>query len=46
MLIGIAKEFQNSNDTSILTVIVEDSAAIIGLIIAGIGISLSEQQEI
>jgi len=27
-------------------VIVEDSAAIIGLIIAGIGISLSEQQEI
>jgi divalent metal cation (Fe/Co/Zn/Cd) transporter len=42
MLIGIAKEFQDSKDTSTLTVIVEDSAAIIGLIIAGIGISLSE----
>lgn len=38
----LAKEFQDSKDTSILTVIVEDSAAIIGLIIAGIGISLSE----
>ena len=42
MLIGIVKEFQDSKDTSILTVILEDSAAIIGLIIAGIGISLSE----
>ena len=38
MLIGIAKEFQDSKDTSTVTVIVEDSAAIIGLIIAGIGI--------
>lgn len=38
----LAKEFQDSKDTSILTVILEDSAAIIGLIIAGIGISLSE----
>ena len=38
----LAKEFQESKDTSILKVIVEDSAAIIGLIIAGIGISLSE----
>lgn len=38
----LAKEFQESKDPSILTVIVEDSAALLGIVIAGISISLSE----
>jgi cation diffusion facilitator family transporter len=38
----LVKEFQESKDPSILTVIVEDSAALLGIVIAGISISLSE----
>ena len=38
----LAKEFQESKDPSILTMIVEDSAALLGIVIAGISISLSE----
>jgi cation diffusion facilitator family transporter len=38
----LAKEFQESKDPSILTVIVEDSAALFGIAIAGTGILLSE----
>jgi cation diffusion facilitator family transporter len=38
----LAKEFQESKDPSILTVIVEDSAALLGIAIAGTGILLSE----
>ena len=42
VLVLSAKEFQESKDPSILTVIVEDSAALLGIVIAGISISLSE----
>lgn len=35
-------EFKNSKDSSILTVIVEDSAALLGIIIASIGILLTD----
>jgi cation diffusion facilitator family transporter len=38
----LVKEFQESKDPSILTVIVEDSAALLGIVIAGISIALSE----
>jgi cation diffusion facilitator family transporter len=38
----LAKEFRESKDPSILTVIVEDSAALFGIAIAGTGILLSE----
>jgi cation diffusion facilitator family transporter len=37
----LIKEFQESKDPSILTVLVEDSAALLGIIIAGLGIFLS-----
>jgi cation diffusion facilitator family transporter len=38
---ALFKEFQESKDPSILTVLVEDSAALLGIIIAGLGIFLS-----
>jgi cation diffusion facilitator family transporter len=38
----LAKEFQESKDPSILTVIVEDSAALLGIAVAGTAILLSE----
>ena len=38
----LAREFRESKDPSILTVIVEDSAALFGIAIAGTGILLSE----
>lgn len=39
---SMINEFKESKDTTILTVIVEDSAAILGIIIAAIGIFLSD----
>ena len=39
---SLIKEFQESKDPSILTVIAEDSAALLGIIIAWLGISLSQ----
>lgn len=41
-LSSMINEFKESKDTTILTVIVEDSAAIVGIIIAAIGIFLSD----
>ncbi len=38
----LLKEFQESKDPSILTVLVEDSAALLGIAIAGAGIFLSQ----
>ncbi len=38
----LMSEFKESKDTSVLTVIVEDSAAILGIIIAGIAVYLSD----
>ncbi|MBV9176438.1 MAG: cation diffusion facilitator family transporter [Nitrososphaeraceae archaeon] len=38
---SLFKEFQESKDPSILTVLVEDSAALLGIIIAGLGIFFS-----
>ena len=38
----LISEFKNSKDTSILTVVVEDSAALIGIIVAAIGIFLTD----
>ena len=40
---SLIKEFQESKDPSILTVMVEDSAALLDIVIAGIGISLSNK---
>lgn len=39
---SLVNEFKESKDTAILTVIVEDSAALLGIIIAAIGIFLSD----
>jgi cation diffusion facilitator family transporter len=39
---SMVNEFKESKDTTILTVIVEDSAALLGIIIAAIGIFLSD----
>jgi cation diffusion facilitator family transporter len=36
-------EFQESKDPSVITIMVEDSAALLGIVIAGIGIFLSNQ---
>ena len=38
----LVKEFQEGKDPSILTVMVEDSAALLGIAIAALGIFLSE----
>jgi cation diffusion facilitator family transporter len=39
---SMMNEFRESKDTAILTVIVEDSAALLGIIVAAVGIFLSE----
>ena len=39
---ALMSEFKNSKDTSILTVVVEDSAALIGIVIAALGIFLTD----
>jgi hypothetical protein len=39
----LLNEFQESKDPSIMTIMVEDSAALLGIAIAGIGIFLSNQ---
>lgn len=38
----LLKEFKNSKDSSILTVVVEDSAALVGIAVAAIGIFLTD----
>lgn len=38
----IMSEFKNSKDTSILTVVVEDTAALLGIVIAAVGILLTD----
>ena len=38
----ILSEFKNSKDTSILTVVVEDTAALIGIVVAAVGIFLTD----
>lgn len=38
----LTKEFRESKDTTIITVMVEDSAALLGIVIAGVGIFLSD----
>jgi cation diffusion facilitator family transporter len=40
---SLINEFQESKDPSIITILVEDSAALLGIAIAGVGIFLSEQ---
>jgi divalent metal cation (Fe/Co/Zn/Cd) transporter len=39
----LLKEFQESKDPSIITIMVEDSAALLGIAIAGMGIFLSDR---
>ncbi|NND87035.1 MAG: cation transporter [Nitrosopumilus sp.] len=39
---NLRKEFKNSKDTSLLTVVVEDTAALFGIVIAAVGILLTD----
>jgi len=41
-ILSVMKEFKESKDTSILTVVVEDSAALLGITIAAIALYLSD----